>query len=91
MFEQHTLTVTDVQEIAVRSFIYRLIGKVGSFVLHFDDLKYSFPTSIVNGRGCFAFDGVIIHYEVTQDGTKLRSSDRNKLETIVLKSLDNYL
>lgn len=88
---EHILTVTNVQEIAVRNFIYRLIGKVGSFVLHFDDLKYSFPTSMVNGRGCFAFDGEIIHYEVTRDGTKLQSSDRSKLESIVLKSLDDYL
>lgn len=87
----HTLIVTDVQEIAVRRFIYKRIGEVGTFVLHFDDLKYSFPTSMVSGYGCLTFRGVLVKYDVTPTGTELYADDREKLIALVLASLDDYL
>lgn len=89
--EPHTLLVTDVQEIAVRSYIYRKIGEVGTFVLHFDDLKYSFPLSMVSGNGCITFRDVLIRYEVTPEGTSLHSGEREKLVEFVLASLDDHL
>ena len=89
--EPHTLLVNDVQEIAVRSFIYKKIGEVGEFVLHFDDLKYSFPTSMVTGYGCVTFNDVLIRYEITPEGTALHSDVREKLVAFVLASLDEYL
>ena len=89
--ETHTLVVKDVQEIAVRRYIYRKIGEVGTFVLHFDDLKYSFPTSMVTGYGCVTFGDVLIRYEVTPGGTALHSDVREKLIAFVLASLDDYL
>lgn len=89
--EPHTLIVADVQEVAVRSYIYKKIGEVGTFALHFDDLKYSFPTSMVSGRGCFTFRGVLIHYEVTPEGTSIRCDEREKLVAFVLASLDEHL
>ena len=89
--EPHTLLVHDVQEIAVRSYIYNNIGKTGTFVLHFDDLKYSFPTSMVDGYGCITFRDSMIRYEVTPEGTALHSDDREKLVAFVLASLDDHL
>ena len=89
--EPHTLLVTDVQEIAVRSYIYRKIGEVGTFVLRFDDLKYSFPTSMVNGYGSVTFRDALIRYEVTPEGTTLRCGERGKLVAFVLASLDDHL
>ena len=89
--EPHTLIVNDVQEIAVRSYIYRKIGEVGTFVLHFDDLKYSFPTSMVSGYGCITFRDALIRYEVTPEGTALHSEEREKLVAFVLASLDDHL
>ena len=89
--EPHTLIVTDVQEVAVRSYIYRKIGEVGTFVLHFDDLKYSFPTSMVSGHGCITFRDVLIRYDVTPEGTALHSEEREKLVAFVLASLDDHL
>ncbi len=89
--EPHTLIVTDVQEVAVRSYIYRKIGEVGTFVLHFDDLKYSFPTSMVNGCGCITFRDALIRYEVTPEGTSLHSEEKDKLIAFVLASLDDHL
>jgi len=89
--EPHTLLVHDVQEIAVRSYIYNNIGKTGTFVLHFDDLKYSFPTSMVDGYGCITFKDSMIRYEVTPEGTALHSDDREKLVAFVLASLDDHL
>ena len=89
--EPHTLVVTDVQEVAVRSYIYNSIGKTGTFVLHFDDLKYSFPTSMVSGYGSITFRGALIRYEVTPEGTTLRSDERAKLVAFVLASLDDHL
>lgn len=89
--EPHTLLVKDIQEIAVRSYIYRKIGEVGTFVLHFDDLKYSFPTSMVSGYGCITFRGALIRYEVTPEGTALHSEEKDKLVAFVLASLDDHL
>jgi hypothetical protein len=89
--EPHTLLVHDVQEIAVRRYIYNNIGKTGTFVLHFDDLKYSFPTSMVSGYGCITFRDALIRYEVTPEGTALHSDDREKLVAFVLASLDDHL
>ena len=89
--DPHTLIVTDVQEVAVRSYIYRKIGEVGTFVLHFDDLKYSFPTSMVSGHGCITFRDVLIRYDVTPEGTALHSEEREKLVAFVLASLDDHL
>jgi hypothetical protein len=89
--EPHTLLVHDVQEIAVRRYIYNNIGKTGTFVLHFDDLKYSFPTSMVDGYGCITFRDSMIRYEVTPEGTALHSDDREKLVAFVLASLDDHL
>jgi hypothetical protein len=90
--EPHTLLVHDVQEIAVRSYIYNTIGKTGTFVLHFDDLKYSFPTSMVDdGYGCITFRDSMIRYEVTPECTALHSYDREKLVAFVLASLDDHL
>ena len=89
--EPHTLIVTDVQEVAVRSYIYRKIGEVGTFVLHFDDLKYSFPTSMVSGYGCITFRDALIRYEVTPEGTALHSEEREKLVAFALASLDDHL
>ena len=89
--EPHTLIVNDVQEIAVRSYIYRKIGEVGTFVLHFNDLKYSFPTSMVSGHVCITFRDKPIRYEVTPEGTALRSEEREKLVAFVLESLDDHL
>jgi len=89
--EPHTLIVNDVQEIAVRSYIYKKIGETGTFVLHFDDLKYSFPTSMVSGYGCITFRGALIRYEVTPEGTALYSEEREKLVAFALASLDDHL
>ena len=89
--EPHTIIVNDVQEIAVRSYIYKKIGEVGTFVLHFDDLKYSFPTSMVDGYGCVTFKNSVIRYEVTSGSTALHCEDRNILVSFVIASLDEYL
>jgi hypothetical protein len=91
MFETHTLEVFNVQEIAVRKYIYNQIGKKGHFSLHFDDLKFSFPTSLVSGNGCFTFQDSIVHYEVMLDCTYLKADDPHKLVAIVLAALDDYL
>lgn len=91
MFETHTLEVFDVQEIAVRKYIYNQIGRKGCFSLHFEDLKFSFPTSMASGRGCFTFQDSIIHYEVMFDCTYLKADNPQKLIAVVLAALDDYL
>ena len=91
IFDMHTLEVRDVQEIACRRFIYNKIGKTGSFVLHFDDIKFSFPTSMVSGYGCITFRENQIQYEVGPDHTTLKSNDRDALVSMVIESLDEYL
>jgi hypothetical protein len=91
IFDMHTLEVRGVQEIACRRFIYNKIGKTGSFVLHFDDIKFSFPTSMVTGYGCIAFCNTQIQYEVGLDYMTLKSNDRDALVAMVIESLDEYL
>lgn len=84
------LVVTDTQEIACRSFIFNKIG-TQTFVLHFEDLKFSFPKSMVGkGVGCIIHEGVRIDYEVFSDQTVLKSDNRDKLISFVIEALDEY-
>lgn len=85
------LVVTDTQEIACRSFIFNKIG-TKTFVLHFEDLKFSFPRSMVGeGIGCIMHEGVRIDYEVLSGQTVLKSENRDKLISFVVEALDEYL
>lgn len=84
------LVVTGEQETACRSFIFDKIG-TRTFVLHFDDLKFSFPRSMVGeGIGTIMEDGHRIDYEVFSDKTVLKSDNRDVLISFVVKALDNY-
>ncbi|AGE52665.1 hypothetical protein PBCVCvsA1_668R [Paramecium bursaria Chlorella virus CvsA1] len=87
----HKLVVTDEQEIYVRRFIYSLIGKKGSFVLHFDDLKFSTPFDMVTGDGSIRFNGGFIDYSVGKDETVLRSDDRDLLIKFVCAAIDEFI
>ena len=89
--EEHKLIVTDEQEIFARRFIYSLIGKKGSFVLHFDDLKFSTPFDMVTGDGFFKFNGGYIYYSVEKDKTVLKSDDRELLIKFVCDAIDEFI
>ena len=87
----HKLIVTDEQEMYVRRFIYSLIGKKGSFVLHFDDLKFSTPFDMVTGNGFFKFNWGVINYSVGKDETVLKSDDRDLLVKFVCSAIDEFI
>jgi hypothetical protein len=89
--EPHRLIVTDEQEIFVRRFIYSLIGKKGSFVLHFDDLKFSTPIDIVSGDGFVKFKEGFIEYSVKKHETVLKSDDRDLLVKFVCSAIDEFI
>lgn len=60
-------------------------------MLHFEDLKFSFPRSMVGrGIGCVMHNGVRIDYEVLSDQTVLKSDNRDKLISFVMEALDEY-
>jgi hypothetical protein len=85
--EPHTLIVNGVQEIAVRRYIYNSIDKTDTSVLYSDDLKYSFPTSMVSEYGCITYRDALIRYEVTPEGTALHSDDKGELISFVCACL----
>lgn len=87
----HKLIVTDEQEVFVRRFIYSLVGKKGSFVLHFDDLKFSTPVDMVTGTGFVKFGGGFIEYSVDKHETVLRSEDRELLVKFVCAAIDEFI
>jgi len=87
----HKLIVTDEQELYVRRYIYSLIGKKGSFVLHFSDLKFSTPFDMAAGQGVVKFKGGIVEYYTGKGETVLRSEDRDLLVKFVCAAIDEYM
>jgi hypothetical protein len=89
--EAHKVVLTDEQELYTRALIYELIGKKGTFVMHFEDLKFSAPLHMVHGFGSLTYDGHTIRYEIKKDHTILHCDDRKALVNIVLEALDEHL
>ena len=88
----HTLLLIGEQEKFVRAFIYeKLLGETGSFVLHFDDLKFSDPLALVFGDGFVTYAEQLVRYEVGIAGTILVSEDRRSLVRLVIAALDFHL
>ena len=91
VLEPHRLIVAGDQEIYVRRFIYHLIGKKGSFVLHFDDLKFSTPFDMVTGNGFVTFKNGFIEYFVKKNETVLKSNDQELLIKFVCAAIDEFI
>lgn len=87
----HKLVVNGEQEIAVREFIYKLGSSSNSFMLYFDDLKFSLPIRIVYGSGTFTFRGTKVKFYTECDHTVFKSKDADILTNIVVTALDNFL
>lgn len=87
----HTLVVNGDQEIAVREFIYKLGSSSKSFMLYFDDLKFSLPIRIVYGSGTFTFRDTKVKFITECDHTVLESKDADVLTNLVVTALDKFL
>jgi hypothetical protein len=88
----HTIILVGEQEKFVRSFIYeKLLGETGTFVLHFEDLKFSDPLALCAGDGFVTYGDHLIRYEVSTTGTVLTSDDRRSLVRLVIAALDFHL
>ena len=88
---EHKLVLKNIEELAVRKFIYDAIGRKGEFVVYFENLKFSSPWCLVHGNGHVVFNGTVITFEVKKEHTVLYSSDQKSLVNIVVKAVDTLL